>query len=354
VRGAIRDLVARRLSEQIATDLLPPDPAEATIDWRTLLVLDAAMPFEQLAAAYPALLAPSQRKQRGTWFTSRELAAPTAARTLAPLLARTDSTPLRIVDPAVGGGTFLLAALHELRAAGLPARDAMRCLHGVDIDSTAAALAALAVWSAAELPPADLCDFKSNVRAGDGLLDLPAGTFDAVLTNPPWETLQSTPDAIARVARLRPHFHHQGPGKLYTYRLFVERCHQLLRPGGRFGLCVPASLWFDRDAAPLRDLLLDECRWEWLFGFENTQKLFPIDSRYRFAMVVGEKGGRTESVKTAFGRTDVADWAAVSPRHTLYGARELRALSPASGAFVEVEDARDLDILQRMARAGRR
>ena len=56
---------------------------------------------------------------------------------------------------------------------------------------------------------------------------------------------------------------------------------------------MPASLWFDRDAAALRQLLLDECTWEWLYGFENRNKLFAIDSRYRFAILVGSKGGST-------------------------------------------------------------
>jgi hypothetical protein len=58
-------------------------------------------------------------------------------------------------------------------------------------------------------------------------------------------------------------------------------------------------------------------------------------------------------VRAAFGRTDAEEWAAPEPRHVLYGAGQLRTLSPRSGAFVEIEDARDLDVLQRMVAAGR-
>ncbi|MEZ6037662.1 MAG: N-6 DNA methylase [Planctomycetota bacterium] len=198
-------------------------------------------------------------------------------------------------------------------------------------------------------------DGAFDVTTGDGLLDdtLAPGTFDCVLTNPPWETLQSGADAPARVRALRPRFVHQGSGKLYTYRLFVERALQLLRPGGRLGMVVPASLWFDRDAEPLRRLLLDECDWQWLFGFENRDKVFAIDSRYRFAVVLASKGGSTKNVRVAFGRTALAEWAAPAPQHVRYRRDELRLLSPHSGAFVEAEHRRDLDVLRRMHEAGR-
>ncbi|HEX5052347.1 MAG TPA: N-6 DNA methylase [Planctomycetota bacterium] len=351
VRQIMRAAVAARRNAALAQHLLPIDASEAGAT--RLAPPDLPATFAGLAASYPALLADSHRKQHGAWFTTQALAAPTVARTLEPLLEHGDPRRLRICDPAVGGGTFLLAALHTLVAAGLRARDAVRCLHGVDVDSTAAALAALALCEACGDEQIDAQAVAAQVHAGDGLLDLEPGTFDAVLTNPPWETLQSGAGAAARVAELRPHFRHQGRGKLFTYRLFVERAHQLLRDGGRFGLIVPASLWFDRDAEPLRRLLLDHSDWQWLFGFENRQKLFAIDSRYRFAAIVGTKGGPTTYVRTTFGRVDAADWAAAEPAHTRYGRDELQALSPHSGAFVEVDDRRDLDVLRRMQRHGR-
>jgi len=275
-------------------------------------------------------LPPDVRKRRGVWFTPPGLAAPTAARALAPL---DDGRPLRICDPAAGAGAFLLAA-----------REALRCseaeLVGVDIDPDAVALAR------SELPGADL-------RVGDGLRALPDESFDAVLTNPPWETLQDGPDARARVAELRGRFERQGKGKLFTYRLFVERAVRLLRPGGRLGMIVPASLWFDRDAAALRDLLLDQCEWEWLFGFENRARVFEIDSRYRFGALIATKGAKTRRVRVAFGRTELSEWSAAVPAHTCYGSDELRQLSPRSGAFVEVESRRDLEILLKVQAAGR-
>lgn len=345
VRQSVRIEIARRRSPAEAGALLPFAPEESGV-----AAADQQLPdtFAALADHYPALLAPDQRKRNGAWFTPLALAAPTVARTLAPLLATRDPASLHIVDPAVGGGTFLRMALRELRTVGLTSQQAIRCLFGVDVDSTAAALGALALWEACDDPTLDPVAIATQVRAGDGLLDLPAASFDAVLTNPPWETLQAGPDSDARIAALRPRFRHQGRGKLFTYRLFVERAYDLLVDGGRLGAIVPASLWFDRDAEPLRRLLLDRCAWQWLFGMENRNKLFAIDGRYRFGIVVATKGGPTDKVCAMFGRTDPGEWAAPVPPHVQYGRGELRAASPRSGSFVEVADRRDLEVLARM------
>lgn len=342
----MRCVAAARLGDELARTLLPRaiDEPEASAD--------PALPrsFVELAEHYPRLLADEHRKQHGAWFTPIELARPTADRALALLDVR-GAEPLRVVDPAVGGGTFLRAAFRTLCANGLSAATALASLHGVDVDSTAAALAALAVWEEAGCL-GDPRDVAARIHAGDGLLDLADGSFDAVLTNPPWETLQATPTAPAYVATLRRHFRHQGRGKLYTYRLFVERALRLLHEHGVVGMIVPASLWFDRDAEPARRLLLDGADWRWLFGFENRRKVFAIDGRYRFGAIVAQRPGPTTNVCVAFGRTELADWRAEAPTHTRLAAAELRALSPGSGTFVEADDPRDLELLLRMQRRG--
>lgn len=353
VRQTVRRWLAQRLAdERLATQLLPLDAREATAAAQGPIAANWSS-VERLAADYPALLDPSLRKRRGAWFTPAEIALPTVRRALRPLLPTLHERTLRICDPAVGAGAFLLAALHHLREQGVATQRAVASLWGRDVDSTVAAIAAVLLWEACGDDAPDLLELARRVCAGDGLHDLEAGAFDAVLTNPPWETLQDSDEARRSVAPLRQRFAHQGNGKLYTYRLFIERTYELLRDGGRFGMVVPASLWFDRDAAPLRELLLDRCEWEWLFGMENRRRLFAIDARYRFAMIVGSKGGCTNAVKVAFGREDPAEWQLDEPPHARYDRDLLPALSPHSGAFVEADDDRDLTILQHMHAHGR-
>ena len=74
------------------------------------------------------------RKRRGAWFTPPELALPTAARAIAPL---DDGRPLRVCDPAVGGGALLLAARAAL------ARSSAAFV-GVDVDPGAVEIARVA------------------------------------------------------------------------------------------------------------------------------------------------------------------------------------------------------------------
>ena len=319
--------------------------------------------FAQLGAAYPALLAAAARKRTGAWFTTPNLATPTANRVLRPLLVQQPRP--RVCDPAVGSGAFLLAALHEICAATGAAKAlvATQCLYGLDLDPTAASLACWSVHEACDDDPPSIHALEAHIRCGDGLLERDASTMDAVLGNPPWDTWQderrertaadATHPRSAVIAPLRERFVHQGRGKLYTYRLFVERAYQLLRPGGRLGLIVPGGLWFDRDAAPLRELLLEQCSWEWLFAFVNRASLFAIDRRYRFGVIVASQGGRTDAVRVAFGADTAEAWATAEPRHLRYLRTDLPVLSPHAKTFVEVGSDRDLALLRHLNAHGR-
>ncbi len=101
---------------------------------------------------------------------------------------------MRVLDPAVGSGAFLLAALHRLEALrdaleGRPADSFARFerrheilrrnLHGVDVNGAAVRLCELRLWlalvvdlevdSIADVPP--LPNLDINIRQGDALLD---------------------------------------------------------------------------------------------------------------------------------------------------------------------------------------
>lgn len=113
------------------------------------------------------------RKESGSFYTPRSLTEFIVRRTLAPLTSHASSErilSLRVVDPAMGSGAFLVAALHFLAGAleramvregqllegDVTAEDrqqlrrtiAQRCLYGVDANPTAAMLAKLSLWLA--------------------------------------------------------------------------------------------------------------------------------------------------------------------------------------------------------------
>jgi len=161
------------------------------------------------------------------------------------------------------------------------------------------------------------------------------GGFDAVIGNPPWDTMRAdTGDAddrskerASQFARLRFFrdsgvFRHQGSGHLNRYQLFVERALQLTRLGGRIGLVLPSGLATDRGSGPLRRALLDRTTIDRLLGFSNRDAIFPIHRDLRFFLLTTTKAGRTDRLEGSYGATqpswleDLPDSALDDPNDT--------------------------------------
>ena len=143
-------------------------------------------------------------------------------------------------------------------------------------------------------------------------------------------------------------FKHQGAADLNLYKLFLEAVHALLKPGGRLGFVVPSGLYSDNGTGALRRLFLERCRWEWLFGFENKDGLFPIHRSYKFNPVIVQKGGATEAIHTAFMRRNLADWERADAIATPYTRAQVAQFSPKSRAILEIQSGRDLEILEKI------
>ncbi len=136
-----------------------------------------------------------RRKQTGTFYTPRPLAEFLVRRTLAPLVAGTSADAilaLRVLDPAMGSGAFLVAACRFLAAAYeralidegrvTPAEltedertdirrlIAERCLAGVDQNPVAVQLARLSLWLATLAHGKPLSFLDHRLRVGNSLV----------------------------------------------------------------------------------------------------------------------------------------------------------------------------------------
>ncbi len=136
----------------------------------------------------------------------------------------------------------------------------------------------------------------------------------------------------------------QGEGKPYSYKLFVEQAHALLKSSGQLGLITPSGLYTDKGAVELRRLLLERCAWRWLYGFENRNKVFDIHRSFKFAVTIAEKGGRTEALRAAFMRHEIEDWGEAKGA-LAYPAGRIHAFSPKSLSVLEIRSERDLEVL---------
>lgn len=135
------------------------------------------------------------RKATGTFYTPRALTAFLVETSLAPLVANAgpeDVLSLRVLDPAMGSGAFLVAACRYLAAAyegallrggGCHPSDigeadrrrfrrlvAQRCLFGVDRNPMAVQLARLSLWLCTLAPEHPLTFLDHHLLAGDSLV----------------------------------------------------------------------------------------------------------------------------------------------------------------------------------------
>ncbi|MHC4893458.1 MAG: N-6 DNA methylase [Planctomycetota bacterium] len=153
-------------------------------------------------------------------------------------------------------------------------------------------------------------------------------------------------------ARNRP-FQHRGRGDLNGWKLFLELALALVRSGGRLGLVVPASLASDRGADALRRMLLDRTSWEWFWTFENRTGIFPIHRSFKFGCVVAEAGSSTESLSARFQDTDLDRWSDMqSPAALEFSRATIHALSPSSEALCEVDSRDELALLEQLVAEG--
>ena len=160
-----------------------------------------------------------------------------------------------------------------------------------------------------------------------------------------WEVARSNRDYLSD--REHP-YQHQGGGKTYTYKLFLESAYHLLRDGGRLGFIVPSGIWTDEGSTRLRLLLIERCSWEWCYGFENREGIFPIHRSFKFAPIVVERGGSTSAVRAAFMRHTVSEWESPNPPTVKLAVRDVRRFAPATLSFMEFKEKKDLQVTERI------
>lgn len=175
-----------------------------------LAALEAAKKIARSATPQPLaagamLLVPSdERRRSGSNYTPRKLTEPIVKKTLEPILANLGApspgpTPaqlldLKVCDPAMGSGAFLVEACRQLadhlvvawqRHGGMPPVPpdedelllakrlvAQKCLYGVDKNPMAADLAKLSLWLATLAKDHPFTFLDHALRSGDSLVGL--------------------------------------------------------------------------------------------------------------------------------------------------------------------------------------
>ena len=266
VRDEYSDVFERR--ETISLD---PDSIKYVVgELQTFALTEASR--DAIGEAFEVFIGPAVRGEEGQFFTPRNV--------VQMMVALVDPKPNeRILDPACGSGGFLIVALEHVwkkleaeavhkgwsdaQLARRKIEVASRAIRGVDKDSF------LAKVTKAYM--AIIGDGRGGIHCDDSLAepdswrahghDLRLGSFDVIVTNPPFGSKIKV----------------RGPGKLSQYDLgkhwravkakgtgeeapdwqeqkdlrkdqspqilFIERCVQFLKPGGRMAIVLPESIF---------------------------------------------------------------------------------------------------------------
>ncbi len=170
-------------------------------------VLDFDSAWTRTTPASIALVPGERRKAAGAFYTPRVLTDYLVRRTLAPLVHERPADAilsLRVLDPSMGSGAFLVAACRYLAsayeaalvrdgaaaAADLSDADradfrrlvAQRCLFGVDINPMAVQLGRLSLWLATLSASRPLTFLDHHLRSGNSLA---GASLDDVACRPP-------------------------------------------------------------------------------------------------------------------------------------------------------------------------
>lgn len=126
------------------------------------------------------------------------------------------------------------------------------------------------------------------------------------------------------------------------YRTFLERELALLSPVGRLGLVIDSGVVADAATAEHRRELLGRCTIDRFVLCDNIEKIFPIDSREQFLLLVAGRGGATDPLRFTSGVTNLDHLLQLDKRTVTIPRKTIEALAPDTLA---IPDARDSDLL---------
>jgi hypothetical protein len=318
------------------------------------------------AAAYQR--ASTTQKALGAYATHNAFASALARITMGPLERR---RIYRVVDPSVGAGNLLLAAVEQYGRSGTDAerKKFILALHGVEVDPRARELCCLLIWLAGAGCGVTLGQVANNIKLANALtMDWWADQdlYEVLLMNPPWESLRHKVDedpggeraaTSSRLSKLLPGvgglpllYTAQGTGDRNLFKAFVELVPHLLKEGGRLGALLPAAFASDAGLTELRKRYLQQfeiARWT---TFENRGGYFPIDSRYKFGLLAAtrsDSGTKRLSVRGFAVEPDEVD----AP-HISLGRQDIALIGRKYHIIPELSRSLELEILRVALRAG--
>jgi len=233
----------------------------------------------------------SKRKSQGIYYTPKYIVEYLMEQTLSEVLKKAkkkDLSNIKILDPACGSGSFLIAAFDKI----LEAKNKLEMqtglfdkfdilqnnIYGVDLDEQAIEIAQLNLLLRVLSQKTKLPTLSHNIRMGNSLVDgnmeklepyfknawreqkafiwkqefsevFDQEGFSVIIGNPPYVFARGKSFSNS----IKKYFYDNyelANYQLNTYLLFIDRAYKLLKHGGYFGFIVP-NTWLTIDTCLL-------------------------------------------------------------------------------------------------------
>lgn len=238
----------------------------------------------------------SDKLRWGQVYSPTDIVTYILEKTLLPALVETPVSQLKVLEPACGDGRFLTGTYELLlrdyqRQGWSPTAAAKNIatgqLYGIDINAQAIEQACHALRKQAGIMPEHIvCGDTLDKRCFYPAVPLVAGYYDVIVGNPPYVTWK-----IAAENRdyYRKHYYTAAKGRINLYRLFIERCLELLKPDGYLGFICPSTYLTDRDSRLLRQLLLAQTHLQEIVCLSESAAIFAGVTQATTILIVQKK-----------------------------------------------------------------
>jgi len=275
----------------------PPEVAEECLRILTPTKLQGAS-YEVLHTVFEQMTGRNYKSEKGQYFT------PPHVVDFCISVLRPKKGEL-ICDPACGSGAFLKSAFDKIDGEFV-ARD----IYGFDISKRAAKTAALLSYMACRdlgvISQLDSLAIESkSLFDSDGLsieeflrLQRPGFEgFDIIATNPPFAGDVSDADFLSYYQTSRI-----GGTKIERDTLFLERCWNLLKPGGRMAMVLPDNKFSGAKFSSLREWMLSKMEIMAVVSL-HSYTFRPFTSQ-KACVLFAEKTSNSSSYSIKFYRSD--------------------------------------------------
>jgi type I restriction enzyme M protein len=202
-----------------------------------------------------------------------------------------------IMDPACGSGGFLLYSLKEVRDVygkdSEAARDfAIRHIYGIEINDRIARIAMMDMVIHHDGHTNIVCTDALQAYDTFGRREIQPNKYDLVFTNPPFGAVAKD-EKILKIFELGSK--HKKRKTQKTEILFIERCLDFLRPGGKMSIVLPDGILTNSSLQYVRDFI-DKRAWILAVVSLPQQTFVPSGSGVKASLVFLQKKRENEEL----------------------------------------------------------